>query len=344
MNKLNLISRILIAFAAIAFTAVFFQPAWRIDLFAPQYPEGLVMNIWINGLTGDVDVINGLNHYIGMKHISPGMFPEFSFLPYVIACFILLGIAVAVTGSRKLLLGYVTLIVTGAVLAGFDFYNWAYDYGHNLDPKAPIQVPGLSYQPPLLGHKRLLNFDAYSMPHIGGWIVISAAVLLLGIFLTDWFRRRRNMHADAAAAPALLLLTCLCLSVTGCSTGPEAFVAGRDMCTFCKMAISDLRYGGEVITQKGKVYKFDDLHCLAAFLRSGDIKEKDIKQVLVVDLEKPNVFLPADQAVYLQGMGFKSPMGSNTAAFASGKSAASFLKEGSTEVLDWETVFSKLKQ
>src|SRR5689334_12551651 len=57
MNKLSITSRILVAFASGALVAVFFLPAWRIDLFAPQYPEGLTMNIWINGLSGDVDVI-----------------------------------------------------------------------------------------------------------------------------------------------------------------------------------------------------------------------------------------------------------------------------------------------
>ena len=74
-QKLSVASRILVAFSSGALIAVFFLPAWRIDLFAPQYPEGLTMNIWINGLSGDVDIINGLNHYIGMKHITVDMFP-----------------------------------------------------------------------------------------------------------------------------------------------------------------------------------------------------------------------------------------------------------------------------
>jgi copper chaperone NosL len=92
-QKLSVTSRILVAFASGALIAVFFLPAWRIDLFAPQYPEGLTMNIWINKLTGQVDIINGLNHYIGMKHITVDMFPEFKFLPYVVGFFMLLGMA-----------------------------------------------------------------------------------------------------------------------------------------------------------------------------------------------------------------------------------------------------------
>src|SRR5215510_4513068 len=108
-NKLSILSRILVAFASGALVVVFFLPAWRIDLFAPQYPEGLTMNIWINGLSGDVDIINGLNHYIGMKHITVAMFPEFKFLPFVVGFFMLLGMIVAFTGRRKFLFAYLVL-------------------------------------------------------------------------------------------------------------------------------------------------------------------------------------------------------------------------------------------
>lgn len=191
-NKLSVASRILVAFASGALIAVFFLPAWRIDLFAPQYPEGLSMYIWINNITGDVDVINGLNHYIGMKHITVDMFPEFKFLPYVVAFFMMLGMLVAVTGNRRFLLYYIILTVIGGALAMYDFYKWGYEYGHNLDPKAAIQVPGLSYQPPLIGHKRLLNFDAYSFPDVGGWIVIGAALLASGVWFYEWYTNRKK--------------------------------------------------------------------------------------------------------------------------------------------------------
>src|SRR4026209_2721026 len=108
-QKLSITSRILVAFASGALVAVFFLPAWRIDLFAPQYPEGLTMNIWINGLSGDVDIINGLNHYIGMKHVTVAMFPEFKFLPYVVGFFMLFGMLISITGDRKYLFIYLAL-------------------------------------------------------------------------------------------------------------------------------------------------------------------------------------------------------------------------------------------
>ena len=177
MTKINGVSRVIIAISSLLIAISFFVPIWRIDLFAPQYPEGLVMKIWLDKLTGDVEVVNGLNHYIGMKKISVEMFPEFSFLKYIVAAFIVYGLVIAITGSRKILFSYLVVSVICGILALYDFYQWGYDYGHNLDPNAPIKIPGLVYQPPILGHKQLLNFDAHSMPDVGGYIVIGSALI-----------------------------------------------------------------------------------------------------------------------------------------------------------------------
>lgn len=189
MKKLNHTSRLLIAIGSLVLIAVYFLPFWSIYLIAPQYPEGLSMQIWLYQISGQVEIINGLNHYIGMKHIKAEMFPEFRFLPYVFAVYILMGLLVAATGSKKFLMAYLGLLVIGAVAALGDFYMWGYDYGHNLDPTAAIQVPGLSYQPPLLGHKKLLNFDAYSYPDTGGWIVIAVVALFFIVLFFQWRKR-----------------------------------------------------------------------------------------------------------------------------------------------------------
>lgn len=188
MKKLSLLSRIIIALASLSIITCYFYPVWRIDLFAPQYPEGLIMKIWLNKLSGDVDIINGLNHYIGMKKISVEMFPEFSYLVYVVAAYIIYGLVIAISGSRKLLFSYLVVSAVGGLLAVYDFYQWGYDYGHNLSPDAPIKVPGLGYQPPLIGHKQILNFDAYSMPDVGGYVVIGVVVVASII----WFFEKRN--------------------------------------------------------------------------------------------------------------------------------------------------------
>src|SRR5215211_3782579 len=117
MNKMSFPSRIIIAIASLALTATYFLPVWFIFLIAPQYPEGLTMNIWLTRISGQVDIINGLNHYIGMKPIKAEMFPEFSFLIYIVGFFILFGLVVAITGKRKLLFAYLVLTVTGGLAA-----------------------------------------------------------------------------------------------------------------------------------------------------------------------------------------------------------------------------------
>ena len=76
MNKLSNTTRILLGITTLSLVVTYFVPLWQILLWAPQYPEGLTMKIWVNKLSGEVDIINGLNHYIGMKHISVEMFPE----------------------------------------------------------------------------------------------------------------------------------------------------------------------------------------------------------------------------------------------------------------------------
>src|SRR6476620_8094046 len=229
-SHLTVASRILVAFASGALVAVFFLPVWRIDLFAPQYPEGLSMFIWINNITGQVDIINGLNHYIGMKHINVGMFPEFKFLPYVVGFFMLLGMIVAISGQRKFLFYYLVLTVIGGVLAMVDFYKWGYNYGHDLDPTAPIQVPGLSYQPPLFGHKRLLNFDAYSFPDVGGWIVIAAGALAFAVWFVEWYHQRKAKGHVSTMPKMIIGVVLLMFFISSCSNKPQPFSYGKDVC------------------------------------------------------------------------------------------------------------------
>lgn len=161
-------------------------------MWAPQYPEGLEMKIWINTLTGDVKIISALNHYIGMKHIEVNMFPEFSYMIYIVGFIITFGFLTALINKRAMLLIYVILILSAGIGALVDFYLWGYDYGHNLDPTAPIVVPGMSYQPPLIGTKQLLNFTAFSGPDIGGWIFIGAGALVVATFLFELYTSRKE--------------------------------------------------------------------------------------------------------------------------------------------------------
>lgn len=339
-TKLSFASRIAMAFACGALLGVFFLPAWRIDLFAPQYPEGLTMRIWINGLSGQVDIINGLNHYIGMKHISEEMFPEFSYLPYVVILYILLGLIVVFTGSKKWLLAYLGLVVLGGLLAMYDFYQWGYDYGHELDPNAAIRVPGLSYQPPLIGHKRLLNFDAYSFPDTGGWMVIGASVLAFLVAFLEWAFPRFSRKRSVPTAMVLLLAG----TMASCQVKPRPIQWGKDNCDHCRMTLMDPKFGAELVTQKGKTYVFDDLICLHKFLKQGMVKEEEIALKVVVAYDQKDQLIDLNKAWFRTAPDMNSPMGSHTAGFGTREAAEKPGTGNGIEILNWKELSTRWGQ
>jgi copper chaperone NosL len=185
MNKqLNNLSRALLIVSGLALLLVLFVPIWSIYLEAPQYPEGLSMSIYVNRIGGDIDIINGLNHYIGMKTIHANDFIEFKVLSYCVVFFALLFLITGWVANRKLFYLLSVLFIAFGVTAMVDFWRWEYDYGHNLNEEAAIKVPGMTYQPPLIGYKQLLNFGAYSYPDLGGYIfLLSGLVILVVLFL-----------------------------------------------------------------------------------------------------------------------------------------------------------------
>ncbi len=185
MTPLKPISRVLVAVAALLMVSAYFVPLWQILMWAPQYPEGLEMDIWINNITGDVKIISALNHYIGMKHIEVEMFPEFTYMIYIVAFLIGFGLLAAIINRRVMLWSFIGLLLLTGIAALVDFWLWGYDYGHNLDPTAAIVVPGMSYQPPLIGTKQLLNFTAFSGPDIGGWIFVASALISIAALIVE---------------------------------------------------------------------------------------------------------------------------------------------------------------
>jgi len=191
MKRLLPISRIVIAVSALLMVSAYFVPLWRILMWAPQYPEGLGMRIWINNITGDVKIISALNHYIGMRHIEVSMFPEFKYMIYIVAFVIAVGLLTSIINRRYMLWSYAILVVASGAAALIDFYLWGYDYGHNLDPNAAIVVPGMAYQPPVIGTKQLLNFTAFSGPDIGGWIFMAAGILAIGALVLELYKSRK---------------------------------------------------------------------------------------------------------------------------------------------------------
>ena len=195
--------RVLIGLAALALIPMYFVPLWTVSLAAPQYPEGLGMRIWLDAITGikpnDLDNINNLNHYIGMKRIVPHAIPELRFMPSIIGFLIALGVAAAAAGRRRLTRVWVGAFAVLALAGLVDFYRWEYDYGHDLDlENAIIKVPGMSYQPPLIGTKQLLNFRATSLPATGAILAFISMGLGVAALVVD---ARSRSHRQQANAP-----------------------------------------------------------------------------------------------------------------------------------------------
>lgn len=193
MNKQN---KILMAIAAILLVGVYLFPIWSISLEAPQYPEGIGLNIWVDTIEGkspqDLQNINGLNHYIGMKPITPDSIPELQIMPPLFLILMITGLGIAFWGSRKWVLVWLGLFITLAVVGLADFWIWEYDYGHNLDPNAPIKIPGMSYQPPLIGTKQLLNMRTTSLPHIG----FLFALVSMGLAGMAWWKSGKGAKTE----------------------------------------------------------------------------------------------------------------------------------------------------
>lgn len=310
-SALRPLSRFSILVAAVGLFCVLFLPIWRIELDAPQYPEGLKLQIYANDIKGDVDIINGLNHYIGMKTLHKADFIEFSVLSYIIIVFALLFILVAVLNKRRWLNLLFVFFICFGVVAMVDFWRWEYNYGHNLNPDAAIIVPGMAYQPPLIGFKQLLNFGAFSIPDIGGWIFIGAGLILLIATIVEWKWFKKTKSALLIAIPTLWI------SLTSCSSGPQPMVLGKDNCHLCKMTITDARFGAEIITKKGRVYKFDDIFCLVSYLKADTSEQQNLKDIYFVDYIGKHQFIKSNTAFLFSSPDLHSPMNGNIAAFES---------------------------
>jgi hypothetical protein len=164
-------------------------------MFAPQYQDGLRLDIYSYKLEGghddqDVKEINLLNHYIGMKDLVTEDFTEFKWLPFVIGIFGLLFLRAAVMGKASHLVDVTVMYLYFGLFALGSFAYKMYQYGHRLDPKAPVKVD--PFMPPLFGYKKLANFEVYSYPQLGSYALAAAALLLMMALVLAWRQWRRG--------------------------------------------------------------------------------------------------------------------------------------------------------
>ena len=335
---------------AVMLLGVFAFPLWVINLQAPQYPQGLGIHIWINRIDGaaphDLQNINGLNHYIGMKAIEPGEIPELRYMQYFVIGLAALAGAVALVRRRWALYAWVIIAFALSGLGLYDFYRWEYDYGHNLNPAAAIKIEGMSYQPPMFGTKQLLNFNTTAWPGIGGLLAmvgvglaaLAAAYELLlsmrgGASCSCTVARAHGRKAAAISAGILLV------AAAGCSREPKAIAFGTDSCEYCEMTISNERYGAALVTAKGRTLKFDSIECMIESQFDGEeFADTDVHALYVVTYESRGALLDASRATYLVSEGMPSPMGANLTAFSTREDAAHVQHVKAGEVLDWEGV------
>jgi copper chaperone NosL len=183
----------------LAFTA----PLWKISLQAPQYPKGLYMEIFAHKLDGghgghDITEINTLNHYIGMHKIDRTELSELDWMPFALMALALLTLRCAAIGNVRML---VDLVVVTGFVASYSMGRFVYKlyvFGHNLDPKAPLEVE--PFTPAIFGRKQIANFATESYPQLGsvyiGLFIAGVVALLLWHLIAG---RLAAARADARA-------------------------------------------------------------------------------------------------------------------------------------------------
>ena len=182
--------------AGVLLVVALFFPLWKITMFANQFPEGLRLSIYAHQLVGgnggtDLQGINILNHYIGMREIQAADFVEMKFIPFVLGIFVLLGLRTVVFARVG---NVVDVLVLFAYFAAFSFAAFAYrmyTYGHQLNPEAPIKVA--AFTPPVFGHQRIANFDVYSYPGPGSFLLAAFALGLVVILILETRRSRKQL-------------------------------------------------------------------------------------------------------------------------------------------------------
>jgi copper chaperone NosL len=128
-----------------------------------------------------------------------------------------------------------------------------------------------------------------------------------------------------------------------CSKEPVPIRFNEDQCAYCQMIISDQRYGTELITTKGKIYKFDSIECLAAYIIEEKKGTNDLQSIWTIDFKYPEKFIDATKAWYLHSDLLKSPMGLNLSSFTEKNAAENAKNVFPGELIRWDEVKSIVK-
>lgn len=181
-----LLPTLFFAAAAILLVISILQPYWQLTLHAPQYPKGLTVTAYVNRLEGDVQEIDGLNHYIGMRPLNEAATFERTISIYgIVVLALLIVTAVYVHNRWAAFLALPALLMPAIFL--LDLQYWLANFGQNLDPKAPLSSSIKPFVPPVLGEGKIAQFSTVAEPGTGLWLAVAASVLIL---IGLWFHRR----------------------------------------------------------------------------------------------------------------------------------------------------------
>jgi hypothetical protein len=169
-------SRLLIVSALLILVSLLL-PYWVLRLQAPQYPDGLTVTSYVNRLEGDVGELEGLNHYVGL-----GSFEDAAVLERSIAVVAIAGLAALLLAALFIHSRWVLLLTLPAlffpIIFLVDLQYWLYDFGHNLDPLAPLAAAVGEFTPPIFGPAEIAQFDTLALPGIGLLLAFAASGLI----------------------------------------------------------------------------------------------------------------------------------------------------------------------
>lgn len=141
----------------------------------------------------------------------------------------------------------------------------------------------------------------------------------------------------------IIILLVVLMTGLSCSSDPEPINFGIDQCSLCRMNISETKFGAEIVTKKGKIYKYDGAECMLNALSLGSISTNEAAAYYVIDAANPKQLTDALTAVYLISENFPSPMGANLSAFGKKSDAESYQKQFGGEIKSWDDLLVKFK-
>lgn len=341
--------QVLMVVAGLALLPVFWLPLWSIGIVAPQYKDGMGMFIGLRDIWGhsehDIQNINILNHYIGMKPIVAAEVDVLTIMPWVVGGLMVSALLLALLKQRWLIAAWLAAFVVLGTAGMYEFYSWNYDYGHNLSPDAPLKVPGMTYTPPIIGTATLLTIRASAWPSWGTLLIGISFVAALGATGIMENRiaaaRRRFVSATAGIAFAAVLLGA-CARAEATSEVRE-FPAG-EACAYCDGVIGEERFGGELTTRGGDVYRFMSTECMAGFVVAGRVAPEDIRTLKVVDYNHGERLIDAETALFVRSDTRKSPNGLGLLASDEEKIAANLHFFFGGTRLDWTGVLELVRK